>query len=202
MGHRAPLPRRVLASVVQRHVIARLPRARHRAHPPRIRHLQPAPAGEPPGQSRRARQRCSTTSRTGGSSSARAAAPGATRSSASSTVRASPTRVEPRARSGKTSSPSSPRCSCRTTYEGYEGTFWSLAAAQDPPPPLQEAAPAHVVRRRQHVSSYAMVRCARVSVCWGSRSAISTTWSRSSSRTSPRSPTPNPSVPTSTTTSW
>ena len=37
---RAPLPRRVLAPVGQRRR-ARLPGPRHRAHPPRVGHLQP-----------------------------------------------------------------------------------------------------------------------------------------------------------------
>ena len=49
VGDRAPLPRRVLAPLRQRRV-PRLPRALHRAHPPRLGHLQPAAAGEPPGQ--------------------------------------------------------------------------------------------------------------------------------------------------------
>ena len=51
LGHRAPLPRRVLAPVRQRGV-PRLPRRRHRAHPRRLRHLQHHPAGQPPGAGR------------------------------------------------------------------------------------------------------------------------------------------------------
>ena len=119
-------------------VFLRLPRALHRAHPPRLRHLQPAPPGEPPGQ---------------GGREGRDARPPLRRS----------LRVRHRARRGQPRDPrvparhgrpvghardlgrrdraSSPRCGCRTTYEGYQGKYWSLPPRKILPKPYVKPHP-------------------------------------------------------------
>ena len=119
-------------------VFCGLPRQRDRAHPHRVGHLQPAAAGEPPGEGRRAGRRCSTTSPTAASSSAPAAAPAATRSSAScpGIESTSITREIWEDVIGEF-----PKMWMQDTYEGYEGKFWSLPPRKILPKPYHKPHP-------------------------------------------------------------
>ena len=65
---------------------------------------------------------------------------------------------------------------------GLRGQVLVAAAAQDPAQAVREAAPADVVRRRQHVE-LRDGRARTASACSGSRSAASTSWRRCSRRT-------------------
>ena len=180
-------------------VVLGLPGPCHRAHPPGVGHLQPAAAGEPPGQGGRA---------------GRHARPPLRR----------PLRVRHRPGRGQ---PRDPRLLARDgsrifgvtkeiwedvigefakmwlqdDYEGYEGKYWSLPPRKVLPKPWRQAPPGHVVRGGQHVE-----------LCdggpQGSGRARLLGRIHRRARTGDgglqegRSPTPNPWARSSTTTSW
>ena len=171
----APLPRRVLAPLGQRRR-RRVPREGDRPHPHRVGHLQPAAPGEPPGQGRRAGR------------DARPPLGGAVR-----------VRHRPGRRAATRSSASCPgmhdRPNTREIWEdviaefpkmwmqdelrGLRGQVLVAAAAQDPARSRGRS------RTRRCGTPRATRRAtrwrpARASACSASRSATSTTWSRSS----------------------
>ena len=92
LDRRAPLPRGVLALLEPRGALRRHRRP-HRAHPPRLRRPAHAPAVQPPRAHAPSRSRCSTSSRTGGSTSAPVGRRPAPSSRASASTRARPAQM-------------------------------------------------------------------------------------------------------------
>ncbi len=198
LGDRAPLPRRVLAPVGQRRV-PRLPRARTERIHLGSGIFNPLPAGEPPGEGRRA---------------GRDARPPLARALR---VRHRPRRGQPRdprlpprhrrtsprhARSGKTSSREFPKMWMQDEYEGYEGKYWSLPPRKILPKPYEKPHPP-MWYAAGNTSQLRDGRAAAASACSASRSATSTTWSRcvEAYKNDDRR-TPSRSARSSTTTSW
>ena len=183
VGHRAPLPRRVLAPVGQRRDV-RLPRARHRAHPHRLGHLQPAPPGQPPGEGGRARGHARPHHQPAlrVRHRPRRGQPRDPRLPPRRTV--SPTPPPPR-RSGRRRSPSSPRCGSRTSTRASTGSGGRCRPARSSPSPTARATRrCGTPRATRRATRW---RRARASACSASRSARSPSSSRCWTPTSARS---------------
>ena len=87
-------------------------------------------------------------------------------------------------------------------YEGYEGKYWSLPPRKVLPKPYGQAAPGHVVRGRQHDSSYEMAARKGLGVLGFSVAVPRRARAGPQGVQGRRSPTPSRSAPSSTTTSW
>ena len=157
-------------------VDARLPGARHRAHPPRLGHLQPAAAGEPSGQGGRAGRDARPPLRTAASSSAPAAARAATRSSASCPASSDLTGTR---EIWEDVIGEFPKMWMQDDLRGLRGQVLVAAAAQDP---ARSRTRSRIRRCGTPPATRRATRWrpARASACSASRSATSRTWSRSS----------------------